>query len=71
MKLWFDLIDNYVRADIWLELVTDDVDLATRYLAEYGVGTQDELEPLPSGLAAHWVSNPAGIPHVVRLGGQS
>lgn len=39
---------------MWLELFTDDVELATRHLAEHGVHPQDELEPLPSGLAAHW-----------------
>jgi hypothetical protein len=24
-------------------------------------------EPLPDGLPAHWISNPAGIPHIVRV----
>jgi catechol 2,3-dioxygenase-like lactoylglutathione lyase family enzyme len=67
VKLWFDRVDNYAQAQVWLELFTDDVELATRHLAEHGVHPQDELEPLPSGLAAHWISNPAGIPHIVRL----
>jgi len=30
------------------------------------VATQDEREPLPDGLPAHWIGNPAGIPHFVR-----
>ncbi|MGW5410357.1 VOC family protein [Actinomadura geliboluensis] len=30
VKLWFDRVDNYARADLWLELFTDDVDAATR-----------------------------------------
>ncbi|MFD3686708.1 VOC family protein [Nocardiopsis sp. NPDC058631] len=67
VKLWFDRVDNYARADLWLELFTDDVGLATRHLAAHGVAVQDELEPLPSGLDAHWISSPVGIPHIVRL----
>ncbi|MFG2018062.1 VOC family protein [Actinomadura geliboluensis] len=67
VKLWFDRVDNYARADLWLELFTDDVDAATRHLAAHGVPVQDELEPFPAGLDAHWISNPVGIPHIVRL----
>jgi catechol 2,3-dioxygenase-like lactoylglutathione lyase family enzyme len=67
VTLWLDRVDNYARADIWLELFTDDVDRATEHLAAYGVPVQDELEPLPSGMNAHWISNPVGIPHIVRL----
>jgi hypothetical protein len=32
----------------------------------HGVRTQDELEPLPADMDGHWISNPAGIPHLVR-----
>ncbi|MBE1490798.1 VOC family protein [Plantactinospora soyae] len=67
VKLWLDQVDNYARADIWLELFTDDVAVATDHLARHGVIPQDELEPFPSGLAAHWISNPVGIPHIVRI----
>jgi catechol 2,3-dioxygenase-like lactoylglutathione lyase family enzyme len=66
ITLWFDLVENYAQAELWLELFTDDVEHATQHLAEHEVVTQDELEPLPAGLDAHWVSNPVGIPHVVR-----
>lgn len=67
VTLWFDRVDNYARADLWLELFTDDVDRATAHLAAHGVAVQDELEPLPSGMNAHWISNPVGIPHILRL----
>ncbi|XRQ06189.1 VOC family protein [Actinomadura welshii] len=67
VTLWLDRVDNYAHADLWLELFTDDVDRATAHLAAHGVGVQDELEPLPAGLDAHWISNPAGVPHIVRL----
>ncbi|CAM4451968.1 VOC family protein [Nocardia ninae] len=67
VTLWLDRVDNYARADLWLELFTDDVDRATEHLAAHGVPVQDELEPLPSTMKAHWISNPVGIPHIVRL----
>lgn len=67
VTLWLDRVDNYAHADLWLELFTDDVDRATEYLATQGVAVQDELEPLPAGMAAHWISNPVGVPHIVRL----
>lgn len=66
VTLWFDRVDNYAHPDLWLELFTDDVDRATAHLAAHGVGVQDELEPLPSGMDAHWISNPVGVPHIVR-----
>ncbi|MBE1468560.1 VOC family protein [Kibdelosporangium phytohabitans] len=67
VTLWLDRVDNYSRADLWLELFTDDVELATRHLAGHSVVPQDELEQLPAGMAAHWFTNPVGIPHIVRL----
>lgn len=66
VKLWFDRVDNYSGAELWLELFTDDVELATKHLAGHGVSPQDELESLPSDTEAHWITNPAGVPHLVR-----
>lgn len=60
-KLWFDLMENYSQTDVWLELETDDLELATKYLCENNVPLRDEIEPFPEGLEAHWISNPAGI----------
>lgn len=67
VTLWLDRVDNYARADLWLELFTDDVDRATEHLAAHGFPVQDELEPIPSGMNAHWISNPVGVPHIIRL----
>lgn len=66
VTLWLDRVDNYAHAEVWLELLTDDVKTATQHLTQHGVPTQDELEAFPAGLQAHWISNPAGIPHIVR-----
>ncbi len=67
VTLWLDRVDNYAHADLWLELLTDDVDGAIAHLATHGVPVQDELEPFPVGMNAHWIGNPVGVPHIVRL----
>jgi catechol 2,3-dioxygenase-like lactoylglutathione lyase family enzyme len=69
VTLWLDQVDNYTSAEIWLELFTDDLEQATSHLAERGVSPQDELEPLPPEMAGHWITNPVGIPHLVRRAG--
>lgn len=32
---------------------------------------QDEPEPIPSGPHAHWISNPVGVPQIIRLPGNA
>lgn len=66
VTLWLDRVDNYPRADMWLELHTPDVAAATQHLCAHGVHTQDELEPLSSDFDGHWITNPVGITHLVR-----
>lgn len=67
--LWLDCVENYSRAEVWLELETDDLDGAVRHLAEHGTRPQDELEELPVGTRAHWVCNPADVPHILHAPG--
>lgn len=64
-KLWFDMVENYSQTDVWLELMTDDLESATEYLIENDVQIRDEIEPFPDGLKAHWISNPAGVIHLL------
>jgi catechol 2,3-dioxygenase-like lactoylglutathione lyase family enzyme len=67
VTLWLDMVESYARSDLWLELFTDDVEQAIAHLVDNGVATIDEVEPLPEAMDAHWVSNPAGVTHLVRL----
>ena len=62
--VWLDCVDNYTHSETWLELQTPDVDAATRYLAENGVETCDELEKLPEGM--HWITDPAGTVFILK-----
>jgi hypothetical protein len=40
-------VDGLSQAEIWLELIADDVEAAKHRLAEAGVARRDEIEPLP------------------------
>jgi len=62
--VWLDCVDNYTHSETWLELNTDDVDGATRYLASNGIQTCDELEKLPEDM--HWIADPAGTILIVK-----
>jgi hypothetical protein len=58
MRLWLDKVGHQSQPDIWLELLTDDLDGALMRFGD-AVPVRDELEPLGS-LKAHWISDPAG-----------
>ncbi len=64
-NLWIDKMDNLPRAEIWLEIRVDDVKTAAGYLKSHKVQRRDEVEMLPEGFDGFWISNPAGIIHLV------
>jgi hypothetical protein len=61
-KLWLDRADNMTRAEIWLDVVTDDLEGAADILEE---ARTDDPEPLPDGFEGFWVRNPADVVHLV------
>ena len=65
VTLWLDRVEGLERPEVWLELETNNLESATRHLAASGTATCDEVEPLPPGLNAHWIRNPAGVVHLV------
>ena len=56
--VWLDCVDNYTHSEVWLELNTPDVELATEYLRSKGVHSCDEIEKIPKDM--HWIMDPAG-----------
>ncbi len=64
-NLWIDSVDTLSQAEIWLEVVTDDVDAAAEVLVQSGIARRDEIESLPDDLSAFWISSPASIIHLV------
>ncbi len=63
--LWVDPVATLSQAEIWLEVVTDDLAAAAQALNAAGCVRRDEIEPLPGDLRAFWISNPANLIHLV------
>ena len=64
-RLWIDSREDLECTEVWLELVAADVEEAARYLAAQRVMRRDEVEVLPTGFTGFWISNPAGVIHLV------
>lgn len=64
-NLWIDRVPGMSQAETWLEVVTEDIAGASEYLQAAGVARCDEIEALPQGLQAFWISSPASIIHLV------
>jgi hypothetical protein len=63
--LWLDSMSGLSQAEIWLEIVASDIDQASVYLKQQGCYRRDEIEPLPAGFKAFWISSPCNIIHLV------
>lgn len=63
--LWIDRVETVSQAEIWLEVVTDDLDAASEYFQQNEVVRCDEIEPLPEGFKGFWISSPSNIIHLV------
>ncbi|MFM2143338.1 MAG: hypothetical protein RLZZ476_1882 [Verrucomicrobiota bacterium] len=63
--LWIDRVEGLAKAEIWLEIHTTDLQAAEDKLKEANIRRCDEVEPLPEGMKAFWIKNPAGVVHLV------
>ena len=64
-RLWVDKVPNLSHPDIWLELETNDTEAAAAYLRNHGVPRRDEVEQLREDFDGFWISDPAGVIHLV------
>lgn len=62
MTLWIDRVEKQSQTDVWLELFTDDPDVAVERLES---PVRDSLEAL-DGVEGHWTNDPAGVVLLVR-----
>jgi catechol 2,3-dioxygenase-like lactoylglutathione lyase family enzyme len=63
--LWLDCVAGISQSEIWLEIVSNDIDQAAAYLEAQGCHRRDEIERLPDGFKGFWVSSPSNIIHLV------
>lgn len=63
--LWLDRVEHLSQAEIWLEVLTDDLGLAANRFKDKNVIRRDEIEKLPEDFEGFWISNTAGVIHLV------
>lgn len=66
--VWLDCVDNYTHSEVWLEIKTADVKIATDHLISKGINTCDELEEIPEDM--HWIMDPAGTVFILSKDGK-
>lgn len=64
-NLWIDSVPGISQAEIWLEIVTNDVSVAAGKMKAEGIVRCDEIEQLPEGFQGFWISSPASIIHLI------
>ncbi|QIA26417.1 hypothetical protein DYI95_001700 [Thermaerobacter sp. PB12/4term] len=64
VRLWRDPASQRGPPELWLEVVTDDLDAAARYVARHGVPRRDGVEPRRAGFSGFWISNPTVVVHL-------
>jgi hypothetical protein len=57
----------FSQAEIWLEVITEDVEAVADYLDSRGTVRREESETLPEGFNGFWISDPADGIHLVSL----
>lgn len=64
-RLWIDRVPALSQPELWLEILTDDLEEAARHFQEHGVDRIDEVEPLPERFRGFWIAAPGGMVHLV------
>ena len=64
-RLWVDRGPTLSQAEVWLEVVTNDLVASSARLEAAGVVRCDDIEQPPDGMSAFWIASPAGIVHLV------
>lgn len=68
ITLWVDKVATQTHADIWLEVKTPDLEAAAAHFRRTRTPRRDEIEPLPEGMEAMWITDPSGVIHLVSKG---
>ena len=64
-RLWIDKVPNLIHPDFWLEIETNDTEAAAAVLKVHGVTRRDEVENLREDFNGFFISDPAGVIHLV------
>lgn len=64
--LWVDSVVTLSQAEIWLEILTDDITAARDHLVKKGVQIRQSIEQLPDDVQALWIAAPGNLIHLLR-----
>ncbi len=63
--LWIDKVNHLSQSEIWLEIECDNINEAKKYFKAKEITRRDEIEKLPKGFQAFWITNPCDIIHLI------
>ncbi len=63
--LWVDRVEALSQAEIWLEIITDDIEAAAHHFDSADCARCDAIEALPAGMKAFWIAAPGNLIHLV------
>lgn len=62
--LWLDYMESITAPMIWLEINSNEIEIAAQYFQINDIPIQDDLEKIPKG--THWIKDPAGNVFILR-----
>lgn len=63
--LWIDCVEGCSQAEIWLEIVTDNLAEAAEHFKQAGITRCDTIESLPNDFQGFWISSSCNIIHLI------
>lgn len=65
-NLWVDKTASVSQAEVWLEIQTDDIEMASAHFKKHRIARRDEIEPLPEDFKGFWIAGPGDIIHLIN-----
>lgn len=62
-QLWLDRIEHFSRAEVWLELKTNDAPGAREHLLAEDIVRPGEIQSHPEDAGGFWVTSPCNVIH--------
>lgn len=63
--LWIDKVPSISQAEVWLQVLTNNTEGADASLKKADIVRCNTIETLQQGFDGFWISNPAGIVHLI------
>lgn len=64
-NLWIDKVETMSQTEIWLEIIADDIEAASKYFDTKNINRCDSIEKLPNNFNGFWIAAPGNVVHLV------